>query len=246
VTQPGCLHPPPHQEQPHPRGFDAGHRAQEELEVLLAVQAADVEEHAILGRESEGLADGPAVARPEAAEVDSGRQHLDGPAHALRPEPPRDEVRRGDHQVGGVGEPGAPANGAPDDQRPRQRHVMGIPVVERVVREDEGAAGLTRQTPGRGAEQERMVSVKHIEVERAQAPAERRAERQREREVGIRGGRQSRHADDPAPPIVGSGHPGRDDHRLVPERLEVSPEGLDGGGHAAEHREVVVREETDS
>ena len=91
-----------------------------------------------------------------------------------------------------------------------------------------------------------MVSVKHIEVERAQAPAERRAERQREREVGIRGGRQSRHADDPAPLIVGPGHPGRDDHRLVPERLEVSPEGLDGGRHAAEHREVVVREETDS
>ena len=99
VAQPGCLHPPPHQEQPHPRRFDAGHRAQQELEVLLAVQAPDVEEHAILGRESQGLAGGSAVARPEAAEVDSGRQHLDGSAHALRPEPPRDEVRRGDHPL---------------------------------------------------------------------------------------------------------------------------------------------------
>ena len=47
-------------------------------------------------------------------------------------------------------------------------------------------------------------------------------------------------------PFRRPGHPGGDDHHLVTERLEISPEGLDGGGHAAEHREVVVREKTDS
>ena len=47
------------------------------------------------------------------------------------------------------------------------------------------------------------------------------------------------------PPSSAPGHPGRDDHDLVAERLEVPPDRLDGRGHAAEHREVVVREETD-
>ena len=50
----------------------------------------------------------------------------------------------------------------------------------------------------------------------------------------------------PRSPVVRPGHPGGDDHDLVTERLEVPPDRLDGGGHTAEHREVVVREETDS
>ena len=91
-----------------------------------------------------------------------------------------------------------------------------------------------------------MVRVEHLEVERPEASAPPRAERQREREVGIRGSRHGRHAEDAASPVVRPGHAGRDDHRFVAERLEVTPDRLDGRGHAAEHREVIVREETDS
>jgi hypothetical protein len=90
-----------------------------------------------------------------------------------------------------------------------------------------------------------MVGVDHVEVEGAQPAHERRAEREREREVRVRGGRQGWDAEDSATPVVGPGHPGRDHHHVVPQRLETSPDRLDGGGHAAEHREVVVREETD-
>ena len=91
-----------------------------------------------------------------------------------------------------------------------------------------------------------MVSVKHVEVESAQAARERRAERHREREVRVRGRRHGRHADDAALAFRRPGHPGGDDHHLVTERLEIPPDRLDGRGHTAEHRKVVVREETDS
>ena len=91
-----------------------------------------------------------------------------------------------------------------------------------------------------------MVGVKHVEVEGAQAARERRAERHREREVGVRGRRHGRHADDAGLAFRRPGHSGSDEHHLVTERLEIPPDRLDGGGHTAEHREVVVREEADS
>ena len=91
-----------------------------------------------------------------------------------------------------------------------------------------------------------MVSVEHVEVEGAQAARERRAERHREREVGIRGRRHGGHAEDAGARRSPPRPSGRDDHHLVTERLEVLPDRLDGRGHAAEHREVVVREETDA
>ena len=90
-----------------------------------------------------------------------------------------------------------------------------------------------------------MVRVEHVQVECAQATHERRAEGQRQREVRIGGRGHRRDTDEPPPAVVRPGHSGRDDHDLVTERLEVPPNRLDGGGHAAEHGEVVVREETD-
>ena len=90
-----------------------------------------------------------------------------------------------------------------------------------------------------------MVRVEHVEVQGEEPPRQRRAERQWEREVRVGRGRDRGHPDDGAPIVRRSGHPGRDDDDVVPERLEAPPDRLDGGGHTAEHREVVVREETD-
>jgi hypothetical protein len=90
-----------------------------------------------------------------------------------------------------------------------------------------------------------VVSVEHIEVESAQAAREPRTEGQRQREVRVGGRRHGGDSDEPPSAVVRPGHSGSDDHDLVAKRLEVTPDGLDGGGHTAEHREVVVGEEPD-
>ena len=90
-----------------------------------------------------------------------------------------------------------------------------------------------------------MVRMHDVEIEREQLPSQRRAERHREREVRVRGGRDRGHADDRAPLVGRPAHAGRDDDDAVAEDLEAPPDRLDGGRHTAEHREVVVREETD-
>src|SRR5262245_8205920 len=90
-----------------------------------------------------------------------------------------------------------------------------------------------------------MVGVDHGERGGVQARRGGWAQGERESEVRVRGGWQGGHAEDSAPAVVRSGHPGSDDDDVVPQRLETTPDRLDGGGDAAEHRKVVVGEETD-
>ena len=160
-------------------GRDPLERAEQESQVFLAVEPAHVEEQRDLGSQAEQPARRRAVSGVEAPQVDAGWQHLDRAAHALGPQPRCQGVRRRDDQVGAVGEAGAPADRVAHHEGAGQRDVMGVPVVERVVREDQRPPALPRQASGRATEQERVLGVEDIELEGGKRPPEAPAERQR-------------------------------------------------------------------
>ena len=139
--------PLPDEEEPRPRhrARDRAEGVDHALHALLAIEASNVEtERHALGQ-PEGAARFTTIAGAEQIEGHPGRHGGDGRCHPARSEALRDTGGRGNDQVRRVGEAGGEPHGGGGDQALGQRHVVGVLLVARVVREHE-RAGLR---PGR-------------------------------------------------------------------------------------------------
>src|SRR5207244_7289622 len=92
---------------------------------------------------------------------------------------------RGEGGGGARGEACAQPEGERLDELPSQRDVVRVLFVARVIREDEGAAVAARE-PARGRPQEEgVVGVEDVHIERGDEPGGPPRIRDRERELGI-------------------------------------------------------------
>src|SRR5205085_8051163 len=124
--------------------------------------------------------------------------------------------------------------------------VVGVLLVARVVGEHERAPEPPRQPRRRRPQQERVVRVEDVDGERAHPRRDGARKRNRQRELGIRGGRDRGVAQHAGRVGEGPGEARREHPGLVPAVLEAAPQRLDGDGHAAAEGRVVVREERDA
>ncbi len=194
-------------------GHRGGHRlegVEHPLEALLPVEAAGVEADQPVGGQPETTAGALPAGRAEEIEIHAGGDHRDRRGHAPAPQRVGHVLGGRHHQVGGVGEAaGQPHREAPHQPR-RQRHVVRVLLVARVIGEDERAPLAPRQAPAGQAEQERMVDVDDVEVERAGDPPEAPRDGQRQREARIgRGGNRRIAEDVRADPPAAAGPPAR-------------------------------------
>ena len=188
----------PHEQQAaagHGRG-DGAERVDHPPHALLAVEPPHVETDRVIRGQPEHPAGLTLVAGREEIERHAGRDDGD-----RRPDPAQGQRGRhvlgwGDHQVRGAREPAGEANRQPRHRPLRQRHVVGVLLVARVVREDERPSEPPRQPPRRDAEQERVLGMHDVEGESAREPGEPGRDRQRQREPGIRRSGNGRVAED--------------------------------------------------
>ena len=165
----GALAPRAARRLPDTRRGDGAEGVDHALHALLAVEPAHVETDRVIRGQPEHRRRLTLVAGREEIERHAGRDDGD-----RRPDTPR---RRAawpamcsdgrDHQVRGAREPAGEAHRQPRHRPLRQRHVVGVLLVARVVREDERPSEPPRQPPRRDAEQERVLGVDDVEGEPA-------------------------------------------------------------------------------
>ncbi len=237
--------PDEHQARPRDRADDQLEGGQDPFHALLAVQPAHVEQHAVIGREPQLATGAGGVAGREVREVHARRHDRDRRAHAARRELVADQRGRRDDGVGARGEARADADRGRLDETARQRDVVRVLVVARVVGEHEGAALAVREPARERAEEERMVRVEDVEPLGAHALGHRARPRHRQRELGIGRGRERGIAHDVVGRVGGAGKARREHPGRVTAGLESPAERLHRGGDAAAKRQVVVGEESD-
>ncbi len=183
-----------------------------------------------------GSAEGPRrSARPRSAPARRGLQLV------------ADEGRGGEDRVAPVGEARAEAHGGGLHQRPRQRDVVRILLVARVIREDERNARAAGPGGGPPAPRGRDGARGTMSTPRpTHARGDARRVRHGEGKLGIGGGGHRRIADH-AGAIGGGAREARGEHpRLVSARLQTPAQRLHGDGDATTERQIVVGEESDA
>ena len=161
------------------------------------------------------------MAGTEPFEIHAGRHHRDGDLHRPRPQVLPDHLGGRDDGIGARGEARAQTDGRRLHQAARERHIVSVLLVPRVIGEHHRATLTPTQTARRRPEQKGMVSMEDVEVESADPAHDAGGIRHGQGKVWIGRGGHGGIADDAGPFPSAPREAGREDPDVVTPRLQA-------------------------